>query len=129
MFANCMLGGMNFGFPDVCLTMLGPPPPVPIPYPNFSLNPIGVPFAPNVLFMGGPAHFLATIVPVSFGDLPGIMGVISGTIMGPTFRLTCAPNVLVDGIPSVRFTDMTLQNTINTIGATIVPSQVKVLIL
>ena len=57
------------------------------------------------------------------------MGVISGTIMGPTFRVTCAPNVLVDGLPSVRLTDMTLQNTINMIGATVVPSQVKVLIL
>ena len=35
MFANCQLGGMNLGFPDVCLTP-SPVGPVPIPYPNMA---------------------------------------------------------------------------------------------
>jgi hypothetical protein len=130
MFGNCLLSGLNFVMvPDVCLTLLGAPPPVPVPYPDMSLQPMGVPFAPNVLFMGAPAHFLATVVPMSEDDLPGEIGVISGTVMGPTERITCAPNVLVDGIPTVRLLDVALMNTVNTIGMTVAPSQVKVLIL
>ena len=43
MFANAQMGGMSFGFPDVCLTPT--PAPVPIPYPNISAQPMGVPAA------------------------------------------------------------------------------------
>ncbi len=40
--------GMNMGFPDVCVTPVGPVP-TPIPYPNMAMNATAVPFAPNVL--------------------------------------------------------------------------------
>jgi Domain of unknown function (DUF4150) len=130
MFGNCLMGGLNMMItPDVCLTIITPPTPVPVPYPNFSLVPMGVPFAPNVFFMGAPAHFLATIVPMSEGDLPGIAGVMSGTVMGPTERVSCAPNVLADGLCTVRLTDAVLMNLTNALGATAAPSQCKVLIL
>ena len=36
--------GMNMGFPDVCVTPVGPVP-VPIPYPNMAMNAMAVPFA------------------------------------------------------------------------------------
>ena len=44
MFANSQMMGMDLGFPDVCLT---PPVPVPVPYPNIAMGPMGVPAAYN----------------------------------------------------------------------------------
>jgi hypothetical protein len=131
MFANTQMGGMNLGFPDVCMTPAPPAPtPIPIPYPNMSLGPLGVPFVPMVLYGGAPAHNLATIVPISMGDNPGIAtGVASGTVMGPTRSLTGAFTVLVGGLPSTRLTSVNIQNSTNAPGMRIVPSQVKVLLL
>lgn len=133
MFANTQMGGMNTGFPDVCLTPIPSPAgpiPTPIPYPNISLGMMGVPAVYNVLFGGTPAHNLATIVPVSNGDNGGLLGgVASGTVMGPTRTLTGAFTVLVGGMPASRMTSMTLQNSTNCPGAQLVPSQVTVLLL
>ena len=127
MFANTQMGGLNLGLPDVCLT---PPVPLPIPYPNISLGPMGVPFVPMVLYGGCPAHNLATIVPISMGDNPGIAtGVASGTVMGPTRSITAAATVLVGGLPGTRLTSVNIQNSTNAPGMRIVPSQVKVLLL
>ena len=36
MFANTQMGGVDTGFPDVCLTPIIVP--VPIPYPNISMS-------------------------------------------------------------------------------------------
>jgi hypothetical protein len=128
MFANTQMGGLNIAFPDVCLTPT--PAPVPIPYPNFALHPMGIPAAYNVLFMCTPAHNMATTIPLSFGDNPGIaLGVASGMVMGPSRQITAAFTVLVGGLPATRMTSLTLQNSTNTIGMTLVPSQVKVLLL
>jgi hypothetical protein len=83
-----------------------------------------------VLYGGAPAHNLATIVPISMGDNPGIAtGVASGTVMGPTRSLTGAFTVLVGGLPSTRLTSVNIQNSTNAPGMRIVPSQVKVLLL
>lgn len=133
MFANTQMGGMNFGFPDVCLTPIPTPAgpiPTPIPYPNISTGMMGVPAVYNVLFGGTPAHNLATVVPLSNGDNAGLLGgVASGTDMGPTFTLTGAMTVLIGGMPASRMTSMTLQNTTNCPGAQLVPSQLSVLLL
>ena len=130
MFATTQMMGMNLGFPDVCLTPIAPPTPVPIPYPNIAMAPVGVPAVYNVLYMFAPAHNLATTIPMTMGDNPGIMmGVASGMVMGPSRCLTAAFTVLVGGIPATRLTSITLQNLTNCIGMTIVPSQVKVLLL
>ena len=85
MFANTQMGGMDTGFPDVCLTPAPPAPaPVPIPYPNIAAGPMGVPAAYNVLMSFAPAHNMATTVPLTNGDNSGVMmGVASGTEMGP----------------------------------------------
>jgi hypothetical protein len=118
---------MDFGVPDVCLT---PPVPVPVPYPNFAMGPMGVPAAYNVLFGGTPAHNLATTIPLTLGDQPGVaLGVASGMVMGPSRRLTAMFTCLVDGIPATRLTSIGLHNGMNIVGVRVVPSQATVLLL
>ena len=127
MFANTQMMGLDLGFPDVCLT---PPVPLPIPYPNLALGPMGVPAVYNVLFMCAPAHNLATIIVMTNGDNTGVaLGVASGTVMGPSRHLTAAFTVLVGGMPATRLTSVALQNSTNCHGMRLVPSQIKVLLL
>jgi hypothetical protein len=127
MFANTQMMGLDLGFPDVCLT---PPVPVPIPYPNLALGPMGVPAVYKVLFMCAPAHNLSTTIVMTNGDNTGVaLGVASGTVMGPSRHLTAAFTVLVGGIPATRLTSVALQNSTNCPGIRLVPSQFKVLLL
>ncbi len=127
MFANTQMMGIDIGFPDVCLT---PPVPLPIPYPNIALGPMGVPAVYNVLFMCAPAHNMATTIVMTNGDNTGIaLGVASGTVMGPARHLTAAFTVLVGGMPATRLTSVALQNSTNCPGMRLVPSQIKVLLL
>lgn len=128
MFANTQMGGVDFAFPDVCLTPM--PAPVPIPYPNIAAGPMGVPAAYNVLFSCAPAHNMSTSVPLTNGDNAGVsMGVASGLVMGPSRHLTAAFTVLVGGMPGTRLTSSSLQNSTNAPGCRIAPSQVSVLLL
>jgi hypothetical protein len=128
MFANTQMMGVDLGFPDVCLTPM--PAPVPIPYPNIALGPMGVPAAYNVLFMCTPAHNMATTVVMTNGDNTGVaLGVASGMVMGPSRHLTAAFTVLVGGLPATRMTSVALQNSTNCPGMRLVPSQPKVLLL
>ena len=128
-FANCQMGGMSLGFPDVCKTpVLGVP--VPIPYPNISTSPMGVPPVPNILFGGAPAQNLLTEVPLTQGDDGGVEGgLISQTDMGGASCIDGAFTVLVGGSPATRMTSSTLQNEINAPGACLVPAQLTVLLL
>ncbi len=131
MFANSQMGGMDTGFPDVCLTPAPPAPaPVPIPYPNTAPGPTATPAQAKVLFVATPAHNMATLEVISSGDNVGVaLGVASGTVMGPRRHLTAAFTVLVVGMPGTRMTSMSLHNSTNCPGARIVPSQPKVLLL
>ena len=80
--------------------------------------------------MCAPAHNLSTIVPLTNGDNAGVaMGVASGLVMGPSRHMTGGFTVLLAGMPATRLTSMTMQNSTNCVGARIVPSQVKVLVL
>jgi hypothetical protein len=127
MFANSMGGGLNLGFPDVCLT---PPVPEPIPYPNLSIGPMAVPAVYNILYGGTPALNLASTNVFSQGDDPGIAtGVVSHLVMGPTRPMTGSFTVLTGGIPTTRLTSVNTQNLFNAPGATITPSQLNVLLL
>jgi hypothetical protein len=129
MFANTQMMGMDMGFPDVCLTPT-PAGPVPVPYPNIAMGPMGVGAAYHVLFSFAPAHNMATVVPMSNGDNAGVAtGVASGVVMGPDRHLTGSFTTLVGGTPATRLTSVSLQNSTNAPGARIVPSQVKVLLL
>ena len=129
MFANTQMGGVDTGFPDVCLTP-SPAGPVPVPYPNIAAGPMAVNAVYKVLFMCAPAHNLGTSIPQTNGDNAGVStGVASGTVMGPSRHLTGAFTCLVGGMPASRVTSVALQNSTNCPGARLVPSQVKVLIL
>lgn len=130
MFANTQAGGVDQGFPDVCLTPAPPGPPVPIPYPNAAAGPTGTPAVTNVLFSCAPAHNLGTSVPQTNGDNLGVnLGVASATEMGPSRHTTAAMTVLVGGKPATRLTSASLQNSTNCPGCRIAPSQTKVLLL
>ena len=131
MFANSQMMGTDMAFPDVCLTPAPPAPaPVPIPYPNVAMGPTAVPVAVNVLFMATPAHNMATVTPLTNGDNAGVsMGVASGTVMGPSKHLTASFTVLLKGMPGTKMTSMSLQNSTDSPGARLVPSQPKVLLL
>jgi len=127
MFANTQMGGLALGGPDVCLT---PPVHLPIPYPNLAAQPMGVPAVYNVLLMCAPAHNMLTQVPLTNGDNVGLeLGLVSHTVMGPSRHVTAAFTVLIGGAPATRMTSITLQNMVNAPGISIVPSQVKVLLL
>ncbi|WP_353150509.1 PAAR-like domain-containing protein [Pollutimonas bauzanensis] len=127
MFANCQLMGLDLAFPDICKT---PPALLPIPYPNLALGPMGIPNAWNILLMGMPAHNLLTTVPLTNGDNAGLaLGLISPSVMGPSRHITCVPNVLFKCIPATRLTSLAVQNRCNALGARVVPSQIKVVLL
>ena len=129
MFANTQMMGMDTGFPDVCLTPT-PAGPVPMPYPNMAMGPMGVPAAYKVLFMAAPAHNMGTTVPLTNGDNAGVaMGVAPGMVMGPSRHLTASFTTLVGGMPATRLSSMSLQNSTNCPGCRVVPSQTKVLIM
>ena len=127
MFANNQTGGVALGGPDVCLT---PPAMLPVPYPNIAAQPMSAPAVYNVLLGCGPAHNLSTQVLLTNGDNAGLgLGVVSHTVMGPSRHITAAFTVLVGWAPATRMTSLTLQNTINSVGVSIAPSQLSVLIL
>lgn len=131
MFGNCQMGGQDFAFPDVCLTPAPPAPaPVPIPYPNIAMGPTAIPNVTKVLWMGAPAHNMATTIPMTNGDNAGLAtGVASAMVMGPSRHLTASFTVLLQGAPATKLTSVSLQNSTNAPGCRIAPSQTKVLLL
>jgi hypothetical protein len=128
MFADCQMGGLDLGFPDVCLT---PPVGVPIPYPNIATGLMGVPPYPKVLISVGPAHNMATTIPMTNGDNAGVMlGVASGLVMGPSRHLTASFTTIIGGMPATRMTSMAMGNMTNCPpGVRLAPAQVKLLVL
>ncbi len=133
MFHSTMMGGMSLGFPDTCNTP-GPTGVMPIPYPNISVGPTCIPptASMTVLTMGTPSFNQATEVPMTNGDNAGVaMGVASGMVMGPQEHTLGSLTILTGGSPSQRMTSITGHNGMseNCPGITLVPSQIKVLVL
>jgi hypothetical protein len=134
MFANCQMAGQNMAAPDVCITPIPSPAgpvPTPIPYPNIAMVPMALPptTALTVLISGAPGHNMNTQVPMSNGDNPGVnMGVASGTVMGPCKHTMGSVGVFLMGSPATKMSSPTMQNSTNAVGATLVPSQVIVMI-
>lgn len=129
MFANTQMIGMDFAFPDVCLTPAVPAP-VPIPYPNMALSPTAIPSQFTTFILAAPQHNLATTTPMTNGDNAGLaMGVASGMVMGPSRHLLGSFTTLISGMPATRLTSMSLQNSTNMVGMRVVPSQPVVIIL
>lgn len=128
MFINCSLMGMDFAMPDVCLTPPPPPfGPIPIPYPNMGMKPMGIPPNPKHLIMCMPAHNMATTVPLTMGDTAGIfLGVMSGMIMGPSRNIMGSVKSISGGMPVTTMLKPAMQNLTNVPpGMTLVPSQPK----
>jgi len=116
--------GMNIGFPDVCLTPVGPVV-VPIPYPNFALNVLAVPFSPVVKVTMMPALNMSSKIPMTMGDEPGVAH--------PMFKQMGAytmgnPIVYIDKLPGINLLCPTTGNNMNNpLGAVLVPSVTNVL--
>ncbi len=123
---NGPIPAMDFAFPDVCKTPVGPVV-VPLPYPNTSLGPTAIPSQMNVFTIMMPSHNLATIKPMTMGDEPGVlMGVVGPFDMGSTRHTMGSVNLFIGGPPATKMTSPTGQNGLapNAFGATISPAQI-----
>ncbi|MHC1753723.1 DUF4150 domain-containing protein [Humidesulfovibrio sp.] len=132
MFQLNMGCGMDLGFPDVCLTPVVVP--VPVPYPDMAFSVTSAPAAYNILIDCMPALNQLSEGLVSVGDEPGVLlGVVSHLESGEAEYLLGCFTIFVDGPPAQRLTSMTGQNALgllpNAPGMTIVPSQFTVLTL
>ncbi len=116
--------GMNIGFPDVCLTPAPPGPPVPIPYPNFALNAVAVPFSVTVKISGVNGLNLGSEMPITQGDEAGVA---NATIMGPGRYVIGNLVVNVEALPAANLGLPSDGNNMNDgAGAAVVPSLVNV---
>lgn len=132
MFQLNMGCGMDLGFPDVCLTPVVVP--VPVPYPDMAFSVTSAPAAYNILIDCMPALNQLSEGLVSVGDEPGVLlGVVSHLESGEAEYLLGCFTIFVDGPPAQRLTSVTGQNALgllpNAPGMTIVPSQFTVLTL
>jgi len=131
MFAKTQMGGLDFAMPDVCLTPV-PPVVVPIPYPNISVPTTAIPSQVKVLTLAMPNHNLITITPMTNGDNGGVnMNPMSGMVMGPSKQLMGSVKTFIGGMPATMMLRPTGQNGMSpgAFGASLVPSQVKLMIL
>ncbi|HKM14850.1 MAG TPA: DUF4150 domain-containing protein [Marinospirillum sp.] len=130
-FATTQMGGLNLGFPDVCITPVGPIP-TPIPYPNIALPMTAIPSQFKVLTLAMPNHNMMTITPMSIGDNAGVLlNPASGMVMGSQRQLLGSFKTFIGGMPSNKMLGMSGQNgfTPGAPGVTLVPSQVKLMLL
>jgi hypothetical protein len=124
----CITFSFRFGFPDVCLTAT-PVGPMPIPYPNISFAITDIPVAFRNIVCGGFAGTLADLGTISLGDIPGLAGVASGTVMGPAHALLGSLKVFLAAMPAMRWCCPYIQNSTNAPGIAAMPGQFKVWIL
>lgn len=128
MFARSQgpIPGLDLAFPDVCLTPVVVP--VPIPYPNFTMSVTCIPTVLNQFIMGMPVHNLMTMSAISMGDNAGVNGgVASGIFMGPGRHLMGSTSIFKGAAPATKMLDPTLQNLTNAPGFALSPSQTKVI--
>lgn len=124
---NCSTGGICLAI-SVNLTPM--PLPVPIPYVNIANRCNAIPNVIHILLCGVPTHNMGTVIVVSSGDQPGILGGVASGTVGSTCRNTQGSGkVQLCGMPITCMTHTTLQNSTNTNGAGVSPCQVKVFVL
>ncbi len=129
--ASTKMGGMCFGFPDVCKTPT-PAGPVPLPYPNTAQCPMAQGVSVIVKILNQPVLTKMSQIPLSNGDEAGSAGgVISGVVMGPAAYKQGISKVKVEGNDIVTVTMPTGQNGTNpnVPGAQIAPSQTLVIVI
>ncbi len=124
MFANTQMAGLDYAYPDICITV---PEFIPVPFVNEGPHVLGVPtqFETTILCM--PAHNLTTVLSATEGD-EGI-GIESGGCMLDDTHVTFVTNVLMGGPPATKMLNETVQNLDNCAGMTILPDQPLVLML
>jgi hypothetical protein len=124
---------MCTAFPDVCKTPAPPlPNPVPIPYPNLGMTGQAVSTSTKVKFESKEVLTLKSEIPSTSGDEAGVAGgAVSGANMQKVQFKKGSSKVKVEGQPCIYLTAPTGQNgtNANTMGAYLVPSQVKVLMM
>jgi len=132
--AKTQMAGMNFAFPDVCKTPIGPAP-VPIPYPDIAMPMMAIPGTTTVktFTIAMPTHLMGTNVPLSNGDNAGVAGgVVSQMMMGPSTDMLGSTGVFMEGRPVTYLGSLSGQNGMGATnmppGLAVVPSQPKVLI-
>jgi carboxyl-terminal processing protease len=110
--------GMNIGFPDICVTPVGPVP-TPMPYPNMAMNATAAPFSLTVMLSMVPALNMISEIPMTLGDQAGTLSPNSGP-----GRFTMGnPMVLIEEMPGINLLCPTTGNDmINPLGAVLVPS-------
>lgn len=111
--------GMNLGFPDVCLTPVGPAV-VPIPYPNLAMNVQAMPFSVVVMITMMNALNMASKILMTSGDEAGVahpmMKQMGAYTMGN-------PIVFIEKMPGICLLCPTTGNNMNNpLGAVLVPS-------
>lgn len=117
--------GVRAGFPDVCLTPT-PVGPVPLPYPNFSMEATDVPIAVRINVDGGTIGTLADMGTISMGDQAGLGGgVASGTDMLGAHGIVANPKVLSECMPTRTWLSLHLSNQTNCPAVYAYPGQVK----
>ncbi|MEZ4302578.1 MAG: S41 family peptidase [Polyangiaceae bacterium] len=110
--------GMSIGFPDVCLTPIGPVP-VPIPYPNFAIHAMASVFSIKVRVACFNALNLGSLIPVTFGMQPGVLHPLymdfGAFVMG-------SPKIFIEALPAIHLLCPTIGNAgNNAVGAVLVP--------
>ena len=128
MLATNQMIGLDIAFPDVCKT---PPALLPIPYPDLGFPMAAIPVAVTILFNNAFAHNLATQIPLTLGDLPGLaLWLISNTVAASSRRLLMnSYTTLVFGTPANRMCCAGQQNRMNTLGFTVIPSCPHIFVL
>jgi hypothetical protein len=119
--------GMDFSAPDVYLqaTPVGP---IPVPFISMGLRPTEVPTNFRCLTMCMPTHNLMNLAPVTISG-PG-PGVASGGVCSASRNAKGSVKTFIQCMPATRaLIDPTVQNgmTPNSVGVTIVPSQIRVM--
>lgn len=123
------LPGMDFAVPDVYLqpTPVGP---VPVPFFSMGMRATHIPICLRFLLTCMPSHNIMGRTPVTISG-PG-PGAVSGMVCSESDNPKGSFKFFIQSMPATRaLLDPTTQNGIspNSIGTTIVPSQVRMLVL
>lgn len=111
--------GANFGFPDVCNTVVGPAT-APIPYPNFGMDSLAVPFSPNVFVSGLPGHNQTSSPVITNGDEAGC---VHSSFIGTGGSTFGNPTIHTSGMPSEHLCTLSQGNRYNCpLDAKLIPS-------
>ncbi len=108
-------GGMSLAFPDVCLTPILVP--VPLPYPNLGRSADATGGPATVTVDGAMPMVKGATYARSTGDEPGVVGgVLSGRFIGPCEFMLYSFDVQFEGRNVCRLGDPMFHNARNTVA-------------